>query len=180
MPGDFAIERLGTGDGRKEFCSGNAILDRYLHEIAGQDIKRRISNCFVARDETGKIAGFYSFAATTLPIIDLPEAQAKRLPRYGVLPAALIGRLAVDQHFRGQGLGAALIFDAAARAAEAAPAIHALVVDAKDEMAAAFYRHLGFQPFTSRPMSFYLSLESALARPPNTGRQQQGRKHFFL
>jgi GNAT superfamily N-acetyltransferase len=80
-----------------------------------------------------------------------------------VLPAALIGRLAVDERFTRRGLGAALIADAAIRASEAAPAIYALAVDAKDEAAASFYRHLGFQPFVSRPMSFYLSLSTAFA-----------------
>jgi len=163
VPGEFTIERLGTGEGRREFSSGNTILDRYLHELAGQDIKRRISNCFVARDNSGKIAGFYTFAATSLPLTELPEAMLKRLPRYGVLPAALIGRLAVDEHFRGKGLGAALVMDAASRAALAPMAIYALIADAKDETAAGFYRHLGFSPFISRPLSFYLAIATALA-----------------
>jgi len=159
----FLIQSLGDGQGRKEFCSGSAPLDRYLHELAGQDVKRRVSNCFVARAETGKIAGFYTFAATSLPLTELPEVTAKRLPRYGVLPAAIIGRLAVDQNFRGQGLGAALVIDAASRAAVTPMAIYALIADAKDESAAGFYRHLGFSAFVCRPLSFYLSIATALA-----------------
>jgi hypothetical protein len=96
----FTIEPLGAGQGRKAFSSGTAPLDRYLHEIATQDIKRRLSNCFIARDKHGKIAGYYTFAASSVPLLELPENETKRLPRYGVLPAGLIGRLAVDQNFR--------------------------------------------------------------------------------
>src|SRR5438046_2131206 len=75
-----------------------------------------------------------------------------RWPRYPTIPAALMGRLAVDQQFRGRGLGAALIVDAIARAMRAEPAIFALVVDAKDDTALRFYQHLGFQRFVSHPM----------------------------
>jgi GNAT superfamily N-acetyltransferase len=159
----FRIEPFGTGIGRKEFSSGVAALDRYLHEIASQDIRRRLSNCFIARDSTGKIAGYYTFAAGSVPLHDLPESETKRLPRYAVLPAGLIGRLAVDQNFRGRGLRGSLIIDAARRGAVADPAIFALIVDAKDEQAGMFYRHLGFQPFNSRPMSYYLPIATLLA-----------------
>jgi ribosomal protein S18 acetylase RimI-like enzyme len=93
---------------------------------------------------------------------DLPPQEAKRLPRYAALPAGLIGRLAVDQRFRGQRLGSALVMDAAQRAANADPAVFALVVDAKDEAAVAFYEHLGFRRFTGRPMTLYLPIATAV------------------
>jgi ribosomal protein S18 acetylase RimI-like enzyme len=167
----FTIEPLGAGQGRKAFASGTAPLDRYLHEIATQDIKRRLSNCFVARDEHGTIAGYYTFAAGSVPLLELPESETKRLPRYGVLPAGLIGRLAVDHNFRGQGLGSMLVIDAARRASAAETAIFALIVDAKDEQAAGFYRHLGFHIFASRSLSLYIPVATVLAalaaaRPP--------------
>lgn len=75
----------------------------------------------------------------------------------------MIGRLAVDHRFRGQGLGGALVMDAAVRAARAEAAIYALVVDAKDETAAAFYEHLQFRRFASRPGSLFLPVATALA-----------------
>jgi len=159
----FSIEALGAGQGRKEFLSGTAPLDRYLHEIASQDIKRRLSNCFVVRNEQGKIAGYYTFAAGNVPLLELPESETKRLPRYGVLPTGLIGRLAVDQNFRGQGIGSMMVIDAARRASVADSAIFALIVDAKDDQAAGFYRHLGFQPFNSRPMSLFIPVATVLA-----------------
>lgn len=171
MTGEFTIEPLGGTHQRKGFSCGVAARDRYLHELAGQDIKRRVSNCFVACDDagtiaatyTGTIAAYYTFAAASLPLADLPKEQRKRLPRYALLPAGLIGRLAVDQRFRGRRLGGALIMDATRRAAGADPAIFALVVDAKDETAVAFYEHLGFRRFASRPMSLFLPIATALA-----------------
>jgi GNAT superfamily N-acetyltransferase len=162
VPGGFTVEPLGAAHNRKGFSCGVAALDRYLHELAAQDIRRRVSNCFVACDTAGTIAAYYTFAATSFPISDLPPEETKRLPRYGVLPAGLLGRLAVDQRFRGQRLGGALIIDAARRAAGADPAIFALVVDAKDDTAVAFYEHLEFRRFVSRPMPLYLSIATAL------------------
>jgi len=160
---EFTIEPLGAGIGRKDFASGVAPLDRYLHEFASQDIRRRISNCFVARDGAGKIAAYYTFAAGSVPLLDIAEDERKKLPRYGVLPAGLIGRLAVDQNFRGRGLGGALIVDAARKSSMSDQAVFALIVDAKDEQAAKFYKHLGFRPFISRPMSLYVPVATVLA-----------------
>jgi ribosomal protein S18 acetylase RimI-like enzyme len=162
VPDKFLIEPLGATHNRKAFSCGTAALDRYLHELATQDIRRRISNCFVARDAAGTIAAYHTFAATSFPLSDLPPDETKRLPRYAVLPAGLIGRLAVDQRFRGRRLGSALVIDAARRAAGADPAVFALIVNAKDEAAVAFYQHLGFRRFASRPMTLFLTLATAL------------------
>jgi ribosomal protein S18 acetylase RimI-like enzyme len=158
----FRIDPLNSAHDRKSFASGVAPLDRYLHELAMQDVRRRVSNCFVALDPAGVIAGYYTFAATSLPLTELSATEAKRLPRYPLLPAGLIGRLAVDERFQGRKLGSALIIDAAQRATRADSAIFALVVDAKDDAAVRFYQHHGFQRFVSRPMSLFLPLATAL------------------
>lgn len=97
-----------------------------------------------------------------MPLVDLPADQAKRLPRYPVVPAALIGRLAVDRQYRGRDLGAALLFDAIRRAIRADAAVFAVIGDAKDEAAAAFYRHHGFQPFVGRAASLFLPVATAI------------------
>jgi len=158
----FRIEALASTHDRLSFSSGVDTLDRYLRELASQDIKRRVSNCFVALDESGAIAGYYTFAATSLPLTELSAEEAKRLPRYALLPAGLIGRLAIDRRFQRQRLGGALIMDAVARAARADQANFALIVDAKDEAAVAFYEHLQFRRFASRPKSLFLPLATAL------------------
>lgn len=162
MTPGFEIEPLGPAHDRKGFASGIEALDRYLATQASQDVKRRISNCFVAHDGTGGIAGYYTFAASSVLLAEMPPSAAKRLPRYPLVPAALIGRLAVDRRFRGMGLGRALVMDAAVRAGSADPAIFALVVDAKDAAAVAFYQHNGFQSFIGRPTSLFLPVASAL------------------
>jgi len=163
VKGTFEVVALTAAHDRKRFSSGSEPLDRYLREFATQDMKRRVSNGFVAIDSDGAVAGYYTFAATGLPLDELTPDDARRLPRYPLMPAVLLGRLAVDQAYRGQGLGGALVMDAAARAARADPAIFALIVDAKDAGAVAFYEHLQFKRFASRPNSLFLPLATALA-----------------
>jgi ribosomal protein S18 acetylase RimI-like enzyme len=161
VSGAFVIEPLGTHD-RSAFSCGSAPLDRYLREQASQDIRRLIASCFVAVDTaTDTIAGYYTLAATSVQSSDLPPDILKRLPRYSSLPAALIGRLAADQRFHRRGLGSALLADAALRVIKGDVKAFALIVDAKDEAAVAFYRHHGFVPFISRPRSLFLPLATA-------------------
>jgi GNAT superfamily N-acetyltransferase len=159
----FVIAPLSPNHDRQAFSCGVDPLDRYLQTQATQDIRRRIANCFVATSANSNItAGYYTFSAASVPMLDLPSETAKRLPRYPVVPAALIGRLAIDRQHRGRGLGAALLFDAIARAARADTAIFAVLVDAKDDAAAAFYRHHGFQPFAAHPLTLFLAIGTAL------------------
>jgi ribosomal protein S18 acetylase RimI-like enzyme len=159
----FVVAALSPDHDRLAFSCGVEPLDRYLQTQATQDIRRRIANCFVATSaDSNIIAGYYTFSAASVPMLDLPTETAKRLPRYPVVPAALIGRLAIDRRYRGYGLGAALLFDAITRAARADTAIFAILVDAKDDSAAAFYRHHGFQPFATRPLNLFLPNGTAL------------------
>jgi GNAT superfamily N-acetyltransferase len=159
----FAIAALATSHDRAAFSSGVGALDTYLRTQAGQDIRRHIANCFVASPaNTNIVAGYYTFSAASVPVSDLPEQQARLLPRYPVVPAALIGRLAVDRGYRGRGLGAVLLFDAIQRACRSDAAVFAVIVDDKDENAAAFYEHYGFKAFVSRPRSLFLPVATAI------------------
>lgn len=153
------IETLGNYD-RAAFSCGSEPLDRYFREQVTQDVRRRVSNCFVAVDTNNAVAGYYTFAAAGLPLSELPPELTKRLPRYPLLPAALVGRLAVSLNHRGIGLGGAMIVDAGERALRAEPAVFALLVDAKDQRAEGFNRHLGFQPFAGRPNALFLPVET--------------------
>jgi GNAT superfamily N-acetyltransferase len=123
-----------------------------------------VASSVTFRAEAIRPLALFAAPQTSLPLGELLPEQARRLPRYAVFPACLVGRPAVDQQFRGQGLGAAPIVDAVARAIRAEPAIFALIVDAKDEAALGFYEHLGFHRFASRPMSLYLPLADAARR----------------
>lgn len=163
MTAPFRLEPLGPGHDRKAFSCGAPALDSYLASQAGQDIKRRVSACYVACEVTsGKVAGYYTLAAGSVPLNDLPAALTKRLPRYPSVPVARVGRLAIDQAFQGQKLGGALLADAAVRAARSEAAIFALIVDAKNEGAAAFYRHHGFEPFGGNGLQLIVPLQRFL------------------
>jgi GNAT superfamily N-acetyltransferase len=99
------------------FRCGEDALDRYFQTQVTQDIRRHIANCFVAVEAiAGTIAAYYTISAASIPLVDLPPDETRRLPRYPTVPAVRIGRLAVDQRFHGRGLGAALLADAATRA----------------------------------------------------------------
>ncbi|WP_244427083.1 GNAT family N-acetyltransferase [Methyloferula stellata] len=121
-----------------------------------------MASCFVAVETaTRAVAGYYTLAATSVLAGDLPLEVLKRLPRYPILPAALVGRLAVDQRFHGNGLGSILLADAALRALNRDTKAFAIIVKAKTEKAVAFYRHEGFRSLTSSPDTLYLSLGTA-------------------
>ena len=154
----FRLAPLGAEHDRAAFKSSALPLNRYLHEQATQDIRRRVSACFVAVAGDSCIAGYYTLASASVPLSDLPAASIKKLPRYPTVPAVRMGRLAVDNQFKSQGLGSALLADALHRAASAEIAAYALVVDAKDETAAAFYRHHGFIALPQTPLTLFLPL----------------------
>jgi GNAT superfamily N-acetyltransferase len=159
----FHIERLVAQE-RGAFCSGVDALDRYFREHVTQEVRRRVSNCFVLLDADNQVAGYYTFAAAGIPLADLPESLTKRLPRYPSLPAGLIGRLAVERRYQRRGLGALLVVDAVARALRAEPAIYALVVDAKDDHASAFYARLGLHRFTSQSNRLFIPISEIAKR----------------
>jgi hypothetical protein len=98
----FLTEALERSHNRLGFRSGVDALDRYLREYAFQDIKRRLAGCFVAVDDESRIVGYYTLAATSVALDSLPAEIAKRLPRYPVVPAVLIGRLAVANEHQGK------------------------------------------------------------------------------
>ena len=145
MPPPFAIELLSSQHKRDAFACGVDALDAYFRERVSQDVRRRATACYVARAiATHEIAGYYPLAAGSILLSGMPQALAKKLPRYPDVPVARLGRLAVDERFRGRKLGAAMLWDAIERAARSEVVVYGMVVDAKDDDAAAFYEHHGF------------------------------------
>jgi GNAT superfamily N-acetyltransferase len=161
----LAIGPLEKGHNRKQFACGQPDLDNWFQDRAGQDDRRNITRVFVATDDELGIVGFYSLSSFTLTIEDLPEEIGKKLPRYDAIPAALIGRLARDLRVRGRGVGELLLSDAVRRilAASRSLAVFAIVVDAKDGVASAFYEGFGFRPFPLRPQRLFLLTSTAAA-----------------
>ena len=157
----FRIALLDTArHSRSAFDCGSEPLNRYLQQQATQDARRRFASCFVAVTDDNGIAGYYTLASSSVSLIDLPVDTRKRLPRYPTVPAVRMGRLAVDRRFKGMGLGAALLADALTRAARSEIAAHALIVDAKNETALAFYRHHGFIALPDAPLTVFLPLDT--------------------
>ncbi|WP_323031087.1 GNAT family N-acetyltransferase [Brachymonas denitrificans] len=154
----FLLAPLDAEHARTAFRSSSELLNRYLREQVTQDVRRRVAACFVALADGQRIAGYYTLASASLLLADLPASMSKKLPRYPTVPAVRMGRLAVDQASQGQGLGGALLADALDRAARAEIAAFALMVDAKDERAAAFYRHHGFIALPDSPFTLFLPL----------------------
>lgn len=155
----FRIARLDpSSHDRTAFDSSSEPLDRYLREQVTQDIRRRVAACFVALADEQRIVGYYTLSSTSIALGELPARVGKKLPRYPAVPAVRMGRLAVARAFKGRGLGGALLADALNRAIRSEIAAFALVVDAKDEAAAAFYDHHGFVALPDSPQTLFLPL----------------------
>lgn len=145
------------------FSCGVAELDHWLRRTAKQHTRKGISRSYVAvaADNSTRVLGFYSLTVGEADTGSLPAALAKTLPRK--IPIVLLGRLAVDQHAQGQGIGACLLVDALRRTVKVSTevGIVAMLVDAKDETAASFYQHFGFQALPDLPHRMVLTLNSA-------------------
>jgi GNAT superfamily N-acetyltransferase len=119
----------------------------------------------VAANDPKTILGYYTLSAFGVDPGSLPAAVARRLPAYPLMPATLLGRLAVDQRHRGQGIGEFLLMDALHRAYVQSSQIAAIavVVDAIDDQAARFYRHFNFIPLPDRPDRLFLPMKTIAA-----------------
>ena len=145
---DLRIALLGDEHDRGSFACGVESLDRYLKTQAGQDVRRKANAVFVLSEvsELTHVLGYYTLGAMAISQGDVPEAARKHVPRYPLVSATLIGRLAVAKELQGQRLGAVLLADALRRAFYSAGTVGSsmVVVDALDEAAAGFYAAHGF------------------------------------
>ena len=159
----YAVELLASHHERSRFRCGVDALDRYLQQQAGQDARRRVASPYVLVQSSERVvAGFYTLANAGLKATDLPPELAKKLPRYPQIPATLLGRLAVDLDHRGHGLGEFLLLDALRRSLHSSEitAAYAVVVDAKDDSAANFYRKYGFIPIMDQRHRLFLPMQT--------------------
>ncbi len=106
----------------------------------------------------GAIGGYYTLSATGVNLEDLPAQITRKLPRYPLVPATLVGRLAVDRRHRGKGYGRFLLADALSRSVRSEIASFAVIVDAKDASARRFYERESFLPFPDQPMRLFLPM----------------------
>ena len=148
---------------RTSFRCGVSTLDDYLHRFAAQQSARGVSAVYVLVDteQPSRILGFYTLSAAQVDVLHINESDRKKLPLYPV-PCFRMGRLACSATHRGQGLGKLLLGCAVERCLQARKqvAAFAMLVDAKNDNAKAFYLHYGFTPCADSPLKLYLPLGS--------------------
>lgn len=152
------IEPLSASHDRSGFESGAAPLDRYFRTQAGQDARKHMAAPFVLVLPDGAIAGYYTLSATSVQLAELPAQIVRKLPRYPVVPATLLGRLAIDRRYQGRGYGRFLLADALWRAARSEIASFAVIVDAKDDEARRFYERESFLPLPDQAMKLFMPM----------------------
>lgn len=149
------VEPLTSSHDRSAFDSGVEPLDRYLRTQAGQDARKNMAAPFVLVLPDRTVAGYYTLSSTSVQLGELPEQTVRKLPRYPLVSATLLGRLAVDRRQQGKGYGRFLLADALYRAARNEIASFAVIVDAKDDNARRFYERESFLPFPDQPMKLF-------------------------
>ena len=146
---------------RQGFECGVPALDEYLRRFAEQHRRRGISSIYVLTESSQpeRILGYYTLSAAEVDRQRLAEVERKKLPGYPV-PCFRMGRLACRTDQRGLGIGKLLLGCAVDRCLKARQqvAAYALLVDAKDDVAKAFYVHFGFKTFQDAPLTLYLPL----------------------
>ncbi len=157
--GSLRVEALGPQHDRSSFVSGAEALDRYLRSQAGQDARKNMAAPFVLVLPDGTIGGYYTLSATGVKLTEFPADITRKLPRYPLVPATLLGRLAVDQNHQGRGYGRFLFADALFRAVRSEIASFAVIVDAKDDAARQFYIRESFLPLPGQPMKLFRPME---------------------
>jgi predicted GNAT family N-acyltransferase len=166
-PGEFLIQPLSATHDRQAFDCGVPSLTDYLRKTARQEMDRRSAAVYilVQADAPARIVGYYTLSNASVLLGDLPADVARRLPRYPNLPATLLGRLAVSLEFRGMRLGERLLVDALARSLDASARVGsiAVIVDAIDDSAAAFYEQYGFKGFPEMPRRLFMSMKNISA-----------------
>ena len=148
---------------RQNFTCGSPALDRYLKNQALQDSDKRVAAVFaLVQPPASQVLGYYTLSASTIHADEVPPEFARKLPRYPQLPVTLLGRLAIDQGLKGQGMGQFLLMDALHRSLQAAAGIaaRAVVVDAKDALAADFYQDFGFIPLNLSISRLFLPMKT--------------------
>lgn len=143
-----------------DFSCGVEELDLYLKRYAKANHKNRIGKTFVYENEN-RVVGFYTISMASIEYKLIPEKYRVKLPKYPI-PAARIGRLAVDKYYQGQKIGQLLLIDALYRIYKLSEQIgtFAVIVDAKDNHAKNFYLRFGFIPYEDRPLSLFLPIKS--------------------
>lgn len=156
---------LNSSHKKNSFVCEEPFLENYLRKQAGQNVKRQVAACFVLEGVVGAIKGYYTLSADSVDRSLIPEHLQKKLP-YKNLPVSLLGRLARDSNYKGQGIGELLLADALRRAYQASATIAAwaVVTDPINDKARSFYESFGFISLESGRM--FIPMETIKASFP--------------
>ena len=158
------VELLDATHARVRFDCGVEPLNRYLQQVARQHLTKGISKTYILVEENASapkaVLGFFTISLCKVLGREVPVKWAKKLP--GLIPAMRLGRLAVAGNVHGGGFGKALLVEAVLKVAKVADIAGGigLFVDAKDENAAAFYAHFGFEPTPTAPLTLFMPMET--------------------
>jgi predicted GNAT family N-acyltransferase len=149
----FHTVELNPSHKKELFSCEEPSLENYIQTQAKQDIKRKVAACFVLEGEKGIIKGYYTLSSDNVDRSIIPLELQKKMP-YQILPVILLGRLAREMDFKGQGIGELLLADALKRSYAATVTVGAcaVVTDPISEKAREFYGDFGFIPLDSGRM----------------------------
>lgn len=157
---EWSVELFDPSHERGQFTCGRKLLDHFLHALVNQYEKRHLGRTYVLVPTGAKrVLGYYTLASGAILFDHLPPKAAKKLPRHP-LPVILLARLAVDKSIQGQGLGRFLLMDAMRRSLSLAKylGVHAVELDAIDDVAKAFYERYGFVTLRDDPHHLFMPL----------------------
>jgi GNAT superfamily N-acetyltransferase len=168
-----APEPLIEAHDLSQFSCGKPSLDNWLRTRALSNQKKGFTAVMVVHD-VGRVVGYYGLAPTAVVPTRLPRAIRTGQPP-DPLPCLLLGQLATDAQWRGQGIGTGLLKHALQRCVQGATLIggRALIVNAVDEEAAEFWRRRGFLPSQDDPMVLARSILDIAASLARSGAPEQ-------
>jgi len=142
------IQLLEKTHNRKQFTCEEDSLTEYIRKQVSQDVRKRLSVCFVAIDDAQNVIGYYTLSSESLGRESIPEKHLKQVPQNFNAPVILLGRLARDITTKGTGLGEYLLIDALFRSyklSKESIGAMAVVVDPISDKAIDFYIKYGFE-----------------------------------
>jgi GNAT superfamily N-acetyltransferase len=154
------IEPISRTHNRRGFDCGSLDLNQYLQNTARQQSEKGISRTFVLveDDNPSEVLGFFTLTACEILVEKLPLRFAKKYPMRA--SAAKLARLAVARPCQKRGHGTFMMLNAMERVLLIAEhmGIIGFFVDAKDEVAAGYYRHFGFIPLPDNPLELFIPI----------------------
>lgn len=158
-----APELLTEAHDVSQFSCGEPALDHWLKTRALSNQREGFAVVMVVH-EAQRVVGFYGLAPTAVVASKLPRSVRTGQPPDPV-PCLLLGQLATDSRWAGQGIASGLLRHALGRCVDAARLVggRAVLVNAVDAEAAAWWRARGFQPSKDDPLVLFRSIADIAA-----------------